>query len=199
MATRVVLIAATLVACLACGPDAERELQPGRLDGPWQAVPFAVPGPMVEAIDRTCRGGFEDAFPQQTQLMVVDVRGGGRVEAQYAGPDGTEANCVVTVDATGRQEWAGGGTGSGGTPWRVLQASELEFVAGSGSAEASNTVGRAGPGIARVVIVVPGQPPVSASLANGWYVAWWPGEWPPGTKVTGIDPLGQTVAEEPIQ
>lgn len=57
----------------------------------------------------------------------------------------------------------------------------------------------AGAGIARVVIAMPGQPPVTASLANGWYLAWWPGEWPPGTKVFGIDSLGQQVAEAPIQ
>jgi hypothetical protein len=186
------------VACWSDGPT-EARVPAGAIDGPWRPVPFALPGPIIEAVDRTCRGSF-DEFPQQAQLMVIDARGAGRVEAQYAGPNGEEASCAgMTIDATGRIERGGGATGFGGQEWRVLQAFELEAYGRYGSDEASSTVGRAGSRIAKVVIVVPGQPPVTGSLANGWYLAWWPDSWPPGTKVFGIDSLGQTVTEAPIE
>ena len=198
------LIVALLLVSAGCRSDgdSEPEAEPEAvhaLHGPWQPVPFALAGPIVEAVDRTCRAGFENDFPQQTQLMVVDVRGAGRVETQYAGPDGSEASCIVMIDAAGRLEWGGGGTGSGGGGWPALQAFNLQAIGGYGSEVASSTAGRAGGGIARVVIAIPGKPPVTASLANGWYLAWWPAEWPPGTKVIGLDALGQQVAQESIQ
>ena len=194
---RIVLIAALLFVSTACGSD--RAPAANVIEGPWQPVPFALPGPMIETIDRTCRGSF-DEFPQQTRLMVIDARGAGRVETQYAGPNGEEASCAgMRIDATGRVEPGGGGTGFRGQAWPALPAFELEFIGGYGSSEASSTSGRAGAGIARVVIAIPGQPPVTASLANGWYLAWWPAEWPPGTKVIGLDSLGQQVAEASIQ
>ena len=36
--------------------------------------------------------------------------------------------------------------------------------------------------------------PILASLANGWYAAWWPGPLPNGSKVVGYDSGGQPVA-----
>ena len=199
MAGRIVIIVAVLLASAACGSDGGAEpVAPGPLHAPWQPVPFTLAGPIVEAVDRTCRSGFDDAFPQHTQLMVVDARGKGHVEAQYAGPDGSEASCIVTIDELGRLEWDGGGAGSGGGGWPVLQAFKLQAVGGYGSAVASSTGGRAGDGIATVLITMPGKPPVTASLANGWYLAWWPADWPPGTKVIGLDSLGRQVAEASI-
>ena len=194
---RIVLIAVLPFVLVGCGADRPREANV--IEGPWQPVPFALPDSMIEAIDRTCRGSF-DEFPQQTRLMVIDARGAGRVEAQYAGPSGEEASCAgMKIEATGRVEPGGGGTGFRGQAWPPLPAFELEFIGGYVSSEASSTSGRAGAGIARVVIDIPGQPPVTASLANGWYLAWWPAEWPPGTKVIGHDALGQLVAEASVQ
>jgi hypothetical protein len=198
---RIALIAALLFVNVACGlrrPD-EVTAPAGAIDGPWRPVPFALPGPITEAVDRTCRG-FTEEFPQQARLVVIDARGAGRVEARYAGPNGVEATCTrMTIDATGRVVAGGGGIGIGGQEWRVLQPLEIEDQSGFGSNESSTAMGRAGAGIATVVIVMPGKPPVTASLTNGWYLAWWPGAWPPGTKIVGLDSLGQTVSEIPVQ
>ena len=81
--------------------------------------------------------------------MVIDARGAGRVEAQYAAPNGDDANCTTTIDATGRVEWGGGGTGSSGQAWLVLPAFELEASGGYGSGEASATPGEPAPGSPR--------------------------------------------------
>jgi hypothetical protein len=64
-----------------------------------------------------------------------------------------------------------------------------------GSDRSSVTYGRAGAGISQVVVQMPGHVPVIASLANGWYLVWWPGNWPEGMKIVGLDVLGQKVAE----
>ena len=199
VAGRVVVVIALLFVSAACGSDGSSQAGAlaAAIAGPWQPVPFALPRPMIESVDRACRGGF-DEFPQHAQLMVVDSRGGGHVEAQYAAPNGDDASCTATIDATGRTEWSGGGTGSRGQPWLTLPAFDLESVAGYGSSDGSATSGRAGGGIAKVVIVMPGEPQVTASLQNGWYLAWRPGEWPPGTTVVGLDSLGQPVAEASI-
>jgi hypothetical protein len=198
---RIVLLAALLVVSSACGSDDSIEARalPAAVEGPWQPVPFALPGPIIEIVDRACRAGFEDDFPQHTQMMVTDARGTGRVEVLYAAPNGDDASCTTMIDATGRVEWSGGGTGSRGQAWLVLPALELESIGGYGSREASATTGRAGAGIAKVVVVMPGKPQVTASLANGWYSAWLPGEWPPGTKVVGLDSVGQPVTETPLE
>ena len=132
-----------------------------------------------------------DEFPQETRLVVIDARGAGRIQAQYAGPRSTEASCIdMTIDAAGQVVAGGGGTGFGAQEWSILKPFEIEHHGGYSSEESSTTVGRAGPGIAKVVIAMPAQPQVTASLENGWYLVWRPGSWPPGTKVVGLDSLG---------
>jgi hypothetical protein len=190
---RAALVAASILVAVACGPNVPKELV-----GPWLPVPLGLPGTLIDDVDRMCRGSFPD-FPQEAELVVIDVRGAGKVEAQYAGPKRVTAACWgMTIDATGAVAGGGGGTGFGEAEWNDLQAHELEQHDGYGSAEASSTSGRVGPGIAKVIIAVPGQPPITASLANGWYLAWWPGDRLPGSKVLGLDALGQVVIEAPL-
>jgi hypothetical protein len=171
----------------------------GALIGPWQAEPFPIAGPLLQAIDQACRGSMQE-FPPQVQVTVIDARGGGRIQAHYTSPDGAEATCVdMSVDAAGHVEAAGGGgVGFGGQPRPPLQAHELMNAGGMGSNESNVTYGRAGAGINKVVLLMPGHVPVAASFANGWYLVWWPGDWPPGTKLVGLDVLGQQVAETTV-
>ncbi len=200
VAVRVALIVVLLLASAACGSDGPTEMTAlaAAANGPWQPVPIALPAHIVQAVDRTCRSSFRE-FPQHTQLMVIDARGAGRIEAQYAAPNGEDATCAsMTIDADGRVEAGGGGTGSRGQPWLALPALELETVSGYSSSEGSGTSGRVGAGVVTVVIAMPGRPPVTASIENGWYLAWWPGDWPPGTKAIGLDSLGQPVTEAPV-
>ena len=187
------LVAASILIAVGCGPSVPKEVV-----GPWQPVPLTLPGTLVDEVDQTCRGSFPE-FPQEAQLVVIDVRGAGKIEAQYAGPKRVTAACWgMTIDATGAVAGGGGGTGVGEAEWYPLPANEIEQFGGYGSSEASTTSGRVGPGIARVLIALPGCPPITASFANGWYLAWWPDEWPVGTKVLGLDALGQTVIDVPI-
>jgi hypothetical protein len=57
---------------------------------------------------------------------------------------------------------------------------------GEGSAQYTNVVGRVGPDITGVSVVVSDGTEVVASVTDGWFVAWWPG-------ADGTDPDGMTV------
>lgn len=193
---RIVLLLAVLAsaACEATAPFVP--VDGGALAGPWQSTPFSLAGPILQAVDQACRGSMPE-FPQQTQLTVVDARGGGLIQAHYTSPDGAEATCVdMTVNAAGRVEaLGGGGTGFAGHALPPLEANELSSAGGMGSDRSTVTYGRAGAGISQVVVLMPGHVPIRASLANGWYLVWWPGEWAQGSKVVGFDVLGEQVAE----
>lgn len=202
MAWRAAAVAFLLASTVACGTsDLPEPAAPavGALNGPWSPNPVPVPGPILQAIDVTCRGSMQP-FPVGVELVVVDARGRGVVQALYAGPNGSGATCVdMTVDQRGHVAAMGGGsTGQGGGPIPEVAPNTLEPGGGMSSGDpvtSSVTLGRAGPGIARVAIAIPGQPLVTASFANGWYLAWWPGAWPRGTTVVGLDVLGQQVAK----
>ena len=195
---RALLVITALLVTVGC--DAAAQVVPvaggGVLVGPWQAAPFPVAGPILAAIDQACRGSMPD-FPQRVQLTVVDARGGGRIQAHYTSPDGAEATCMdMSVNAAGKVEAIGGGSiGFADQAPPPLQANELTNAGSMGSDRSSVVYGRAGAGISRVMVLMPGHVPITASLANGWYLVWWPGVWPQGTMVVGLDVLGQQVAE----
>ena len=141
-------------------------------------------------------------MPAGVSLVVVDARGGGTVQPFYAGPDGSSGNCIaVGVLPDGQVQPSGaGGTGGGAVPaplapFEIRPGGTSGLGGGAGDpVTVSVASGQVGPGIAHVVIQLAGQPPILASLANGWYAAWWPGPVPQGSKVVGYDSAGQPVA-----
>lgn len=186
-----------------CGvAEAPERVVPGLGDihGPWSATPIPIPAPVAAAADRACRGMMQP-FPQGVQLVVIDARGEGILQIAYAGPDGSGAQCNdMTVDQQGRVQAMGGGSAGQGDGQRLPDVPPNELQPGGSSrsgdpVSSSVTIGRAGRGIAAVGIIIPGQRPITASFANGWYLAWWPGEWPAGTTVIGLDSKGQKVVE----
>jgi hypothetical protein len=202
MARPLVAVAFLLASSMACGTSDLSEPEGpavGNLHGPWSPNPIALPGPILQAVDAACRGSMLP-FPVGVDLVVVDARGRGVVQAQYAGPNGAEAMCNdMAIDDRGHVMAEGGGsTSQGGAPHPEGAPNTLDPSGSMSSGQpvtSSVTLGRAGPGIARVAILMPGQPLTTASFANGWYLAWFPGAWPPGTTVLGFDALGQKVAE----
>lgn len=182
-------------------PDAPAGLEPATaatLLGPWRATPLAIDANLLAAIDRACRTDM--SIPAAQRLVVVDARGGGTVQPFYAGADGSTAYCEnlqVMPDGSLHSGGSGGSGMSGGVPPPDLERFELRpgsSMSGGGRPAMSMASGQAGPGMAFVTIEVPGQPKILASFSNGWYVAWWPGPIPRGSKVVGYDSQGQPVA-----
>ena len=169
----------------------------GDLWGPWQAQPIAIPAALLPRVDAACRAAMQP-FPT-VPLVALDARGDGLIQALFSGPNG-EAFCQdMKVTREGKVEALGGGFTSRGQPAPGPAPFALENAGGMGSGGGPNggrvvALGRAGPGITAVVIDVPGQGRLSASLTNGWYIAAFPGNWPRGTKVIGLDATGDEVA-----
>jgi hypothetical protein len=168
--------------------------------GPWQPSPFVPDPQLVAAADATCRAFHRGSLGS---LVVVDVRGGGVVEAFYAEGQRDFFECTqMRVSETG-QVTADQGGGSGGDPRPAPAAFELMHLGGghstgpNGEPRAATTFGRAGAGIARVQIQVAGQPPIVATLVNGWFAAWWPGG--PRATTLGFDGGGGIVARLPLE
>ena len=196
------LLGVVLLALSGCGFVESADVAvPGlaRVDGPWSTTPIQLPVAVLAAADQACRTSFQP-FPAGVQIVVVDARGEGVIQVVYAGPKGAMAECNdMTVDAQGRVEaMGGGGFSQGGVEPPAVAPNMLENAGGSSSGDpitSSVAMGRAGPGIAAVGVLVPGRAPITASFSNGWYLVWWPGEWPKGTIIAGYDQAGQKVAE----
>lgn len=171
----------------------------GALLGPWRPEPIPVWPALLAEVARDCAGSMQP-FPA-VPLVAVDARGGGRVQALFAG-DGRQAACYdMTVDVRGAVGATGGGMTSMGDVQPPLGAQALRSAGLSSSAigvgrnavTSSVVSGEAGASIVTVVIAMPGQARMRATLANGWYLFWWPGAIPAGTKVIGLDGFGQDV------
>ena len=190
----------------AAAPDlgAGRSATLADLVGPWRREPFTIDANVRAAADRTCRADSE--FPPGVQLVIADARGGGRLMTAYAGPGGATADCIyIKVAPDGSVTGSLSGTGKGA--FAQLPPGQLDSVGGGGFSDDDVAVqyvlGRVGAGAARVVLDVEGIGPVTATLGNGWYLAWWetgqpldpngPGPQLPSRRytVTAYDALGQ--------
>ena len=161
-------------------------------------------------MDRACRADPE--FPPGVQLLGIDARGGGRLMAVFAGP-GVQAECAYTeVAADGSVT---GSLSSGGTadlapmrPGQVENDGFGGFNTKAGAVGIQYVMSRLGAGVERVVLQVADIGPVTATLGNGWYLAWWetgtppdpngPGPHVPSRRytVTAYDALGQVTDQK---
>ena len=133
-------------------------------------------------------------------VAVADARGAGFVQLWYAGLPGNFGSCNdVTLNRDG--SWTalgGGGYGQFEQGWPVLVATGIQVTDHSSSGRPvlrSYLAGRIGQAIVAVRLVRPGQIPVEAAVANGWWGLWVEGAFPPGTVVRGFGASGQPLAE----
>jgi hypothetical protein len=184
LGTRLAIAAVLLASVVACSgiPDVLHGLDgsatPQQLNAPWQAQPMRPSAEIVAEADRVCRQDIP--FQAGLPLLLVDARGEGRLQLFY-GANGESAECdgiVVGLDGS-VHGGGGGGTGSGAV-WPALAAAELAIVSSGGSGgvlgdQEHNIAGRAGTAVARVQLNVAGAAgPIEATVANGWWAAWWP-------------------------
>jgi hypothetical protein len=203
---RTALARCTLVAAAAimvgCDADAADPVEPPHsIHQPWQAEPFSVDqGDLARAL-AACRDVGLEAFQSQTtqSLVAVDARGGSRLFLVSADRK-TESDCFVDIDPFGRTTPDGAGSTSG-LPFQQLNPGAIEMVSSSSGSSDANTmsqaVGRAGPGVARVVVTLANGRQVVASLSqSGWWAGWWPGATS-ATKMTAYDSSGAVTGTAP--
>lgn len=177
-----------------------------QLRGPWNAVPFRVPPGIAAAADVACRRDIPDG-PRNVQLVVLDARGGGVLQAWFAGPNKAALACYdlgLQEDGTIVPGGAGMSTNGGGAPEEPLLENEIRVMdrAGVGGANggvaSSFMAGRVGAAIAVVIIEAPGFPAIRATVSNGWFGAWRKAGWPKGTAIVGLNVFGLEVSRNPL-
>jgi hypothetical protein len=187
------VVAAFVVA--ACGADAADPVEPPHnIHEPWQAEPFAVDPAILVSAQAACRDMESGMLqpPANLSLVAVDARGGSRVFLVNANRN-NETECLVEIAASGKATTKSGGASSG-DPFKLLAPGAIELMGMStgtnGPDTVSSVVGRAGPGVARVVVTLADNRPIVASLSqSGWYAAWWP-DATSSTKATAYDGVG---------
>ena len=183
------LAAATLVtfAVAGCGADNPDPVEVHAISEPWRPEPFAVAPEVLASARGPCLDMQQRApnMPQGVSLAVADARGGSKILLVYAGPN-AEADCLVEILPSGDAGPTSGGS-SVGDAFQPMAAGAVKSEGGSsiedGPNPVSSIVGRAGPGVARVVVSLAGGRQVAATLGpSGWFAAW----WPDATAVSGL-------------
>jgi hypothetical protein len=167
----------------------------------WSATPTAASGDQAQRAREACRlrlptsAGIQHAhetasgrhepwpFPSipagSWRTVLVDSRGPYTVVLFAAAHGAAELSCF-----SGRQPMRASLGGSFGTHTPPpVPAGHLSIVSSGsrttppdeGSQHFSQLVGRTGPGVTGVILRLPDGKRVTASLANGWFLAWWPG------------------------
>lgn len=205
------LFVAASVALTGCGSDAtptassagdggvQFGLPPGteaQVLGPWSATPFSLPPAIVAKMDVACRTSMQP-FPAGVSLVVVDARGTGAAQLYYAGANGANASCNdVHLSGNGTVEALGGGsTGMASAPFNALAPTGLVLTDQSGTGRPPNTTasylaGRVGPGIKALFLVLANGKSARATLTNGWFAVWFPGDLGRGWFLRGLDATG---------
>ena len=162
--------ASLIVALLGCQqalpPSAASGGPDPRLEGPWQPNPLVVEGAYVERWHTVCVEGFDEAMGSLGSLWAVDARGGNRVLLQYGGGvNPTVCELRDVVDGPRVHEFHA-------LPLERPAADELIVHRD----QSGVMLGAAGAAISQVSVQVPGLPDVTATIAQGRYMLWWPEE-----------------------
>jgi hypothetical protein len=150
---------------------------------PWQATPFALDPAWRNTIEAACRRDLQEP---RGAGGIVDARGGGVATVRFTGR--VRAKCdALRVTPEGKVEGAGGGGGGGSDvapperPVHIGSFIEEGFVAGAQlTITGWSVTGQVSADVARVEVVTALYPPITATVENGWFSAWWPA--PPGDR-----------------
>jgi hypothetical protein len=209
---RFALVSAALVlaGCDALAASPTAPTQPAvvanaeQLFGPWSATPLAIDATLLASIDDACRTSnhLGQDFPAGVELVVIDARGLGIVQAYYSG-SGNEAFCSDirihadgTVEATGDGQWA---TDVNAKP--VAGGIRIN-TAGSSGIPGNSTAyawGAYGPNVRRIVVEEQARPPMIAAMQGGWWAVSTRGDWARDAHLTGYDGFGHEVVQIPLQ
>ena len=193
----VALLAALVVAVSLVGLGTEAP----RAFAGWSATPTVATGDQARRAEEACRPGLpssraierarETAAGRHESWPVGDIPAGAWHAALidtrgpytvvlFVGPHGSaELTCL-----SGREPVRASmsGSSSTATPPPVPAGHVTTVSSGSrttrpdeGSQHFSELVGRTGPGVTSVVVRLHDGTRVQATVANGWFVAWWPG------------------------
>jgi hypothetical protein len=149
------------------------------LVGAWQSTPFALGAAQIAVISDACASAARNdlgAAEADLPTAVVDARGEGFATAILA--DDTRAiQCLARLDGLGAAridsvERLAPSKVAATADREIGLTSLLQFEDREGGR--GFLLGRIGPNASAVNAVLDDRSEVAASIANGWYAAWWP-------------------------
>ena len=187
------------VGALVVAPGMIADLPGNTAFASWTATAKAITPAETAAAGKKCTaqysgpGGFgpgsDGKMVAQSHTVLVERRGAWTF-VLLTGPGekgrgGFEATCLMkdyAAAVAGGANTGGGGSGSAGSydgPAVVLAPNMAEVTGGGGGGDETGTtyssIGRVGSDVASVVINTIQQGPVTATIHDGYFAAWWPG------------------------
>ncbi|MEU4562183.1 hypothetical protein AB0F72_27685 [Actinoplanes sp. NPDC023936] len=150
----------------------------------WTATPTARTGAQVLPQAKQCAesgaGGSSTAFTP-SDVLLAEQRGEATMLIMRK-DDGAAIECLIV----GGEQFASMTLGAADSPAPAATAVNLvtRSSQGDGDSEYSNAVGLAGPGVTGVEVRLDNGKTFQASVASGWWGAWWPG--PAGGEADGF-------------
>jgi hypothetical protein len=142
----------------------------------WTAAPSAVSADDLEAVIEACRDQLGD---RDIPVVLAERRGDYVAVLFHRDVPDTASSCVATNrPGSDRVDDVAAGTGgSSGPAWTPPAGRITEGMISQhgGDRPAAFTEGAVGPGVVGVTIHA-GPQTVTATVANGRYAAWWPGQ-----------------------
>ena len=164
----------------------------GRAVASWTPQPGGRSGEDVLPQARTCAASWDAPEAVPSDVVLAEQRGTATMLIMKRG--GGLAECMTVEDdqAFGTQSLTSGPVDQPpGTEATVSTMSSR----GSGSSAYSSIVGQVGPDVTGVDVRLRDGRVVQASVASGWWTAWWPGPeggWPDMTTVVVHTAAGST-------
>lgn len=170
---RGVAVAAFATVAVLAGACGFRQALPNDDLHDWSAVPLAADERLTTAAIKAtvCRMG-DDTAPAP-EILLQDRRTALSAAFLVSGP-GWSGSCLITI-AAGNASGGGGARGGPSPALATALAVDERSSGGVGSGTAGLLGGRAAADVATVQIVLADGRSVTASLASGHWLAWWPG------------------------
>ena len=168
-----VVLALLAVIVFGCSSETPSASAPLRADGPWQAVPIPFDPTFAATAEAACgrtRPGLlpllHDLRGMSTDIIVsASAVGSGYCIADPSSGGGLKATEDSTTDKIAPP-----------LDPRIVAASIVTAGPDANGDPRGILIGRAGDAVGRVRIVLADGREVTATLARGWFAAWWPGD-----------------------
>ena len=172
---------------------------PSQLAGDWLPAPITLAAPQVAIVSDACATAARESlgeFEANLPTILVDARGAGVATAILA-DDLLAIVCFAQFSGDGASATVDSVSRLSSTVLEPLDAAKItvDEVARLDEDGGVRTVafGRVGPDAGRVTLDFDTGPASSATVAEGWWAAWWPGTRPVGT-VSALDASGTAIA-----
>ncbi|GAA2501351.1 hypothetical protein [Winogradskya humida] len=142
----------------------------------WTPVPRTLPGSAVSPEADLCAAGWDNGTSTPGDVVLAERRGRATLLVMWlsTGPL-IECTLLEPGEVAGSQRLTDDADAEPPLPAAGRVAVDTRGATGYGARQYSDVLGRAAPDVTGVDLLLPDGTRVQASVAGGWWAAWWPG------------------------